>query len=267
MPRRTNQWMRTVLLVATSIVLTNANGALAQTKSDPTAGPTAVQSTPDLVQWMTYYYMHPQPDLLVPALIYADQNGLIAKGEAPLTAFVSRVFEQNPKRIANWAEQLDALSPKAKPMFWSALWWSNTVEGKEALNKLLVTMPPKSQEWVMAQMSKPAEPIEQMAIKSPEVLDELWGAFSATGDEKYVTRLMSTLPWQYDPSGDFTKLSISGAARWSLSSNAQQHPKVMKLCLKARETHPELRKALDQVLTEAAKGSQAGHQASTRTAQ
>jgi hypothetical protein len=253
------------LLLAISLVMSGSGAAVAQAKADTGAGPTSIQSPQDLIQWMTYYYMHPQPDLLAPALIYADANGLVEKGEAPLTAFVSRVFAQNPKRVGPWAEQLNAaLSPKSKPMLWSALWWSNTVEGKEQLNKLAQSLPAKSQDMILAQMAKPAVPIETMEMKSPEVLDELWGAFSATGDEKYVSRLMGALPWIYDPSGDFNKLSIGGAARWSLTSNAQQHPKVMKLCVKARETRPELRKALDQVLADAAKAQQ---QASTRSTQ
>jgi hypothetical protein len=198
-------------------------------------------------------------------LLFADSNGFVQKGEAPLTAFVSRVFAQNPKQISNWVAQLaPALSSKSLPMLYSSLWWSNTIEGKEVLNKLLLALPPKSQEYLLGQMGKPAVAIEAMEIKSPEVLDELWGAFSATGDDKYITRLMSVLPWNYDPSGDFNKLSIGGAARWSLSSNAVQHPKVRALCMKARETHPEWRKALDQVLADASKTTQ---QASTRTAQ
>lgn len=267
MQRCKKNMTRNVLLLAISLILSGADAAIAQGKPEVPAAPAAITSTQDLVNWMTYYYMHPQPDLLVPALIYADSNGLVQKGEAPLTAFVSRVFALNPKRIPTWTAQLEALSAKSKPMLWSALWWSNTVEGKETLNKLATTLPPKSQDFILAQMGKPAEPIEQMEIKSPEVLDELWGAFSATGDEKYVTRLMTALPWTYDASGDFNKLSIGGVARWSLTSNALQHPKVLKLCVKARESQPELRKALDHVLAEVQKGSQPNQQASTRTAQ
>ncbi len=260
-----NRFKRNFLILAISLLLSGSGAANAE--GNATAGPVAIKSTQDLVNWMTFYYMHPQPDLLVPALMFADQNGMVQQGEAPLTAFVSRLFAQNPKRLGVWLEQLDALTPKSKPMLWSSLWWSGTVESKEALNKLLVKLPPKSQDYLMSQMAKPAEPIEEMEIKSPAVLDELWGAFSATGDDKYIVRLMTALPWIYDASGDFNKLSIGGAARWSLASNAQQHPKVMKLCLKAKETKPELRKALELVLADAAKTPEGNQQAVTRTAQ
>src|SRR6185437_9409080 len=189
-----------------------------------TAAPAAINSTQDVIQWMTYYYLHPQPDLLVPAIEYADSNGLIEKGQAPLTAFVSRVFAQNPSRIAGWTKQLESLSPQGKPMLWSALWWSNTVEGKQSLEELMKSLTDKQATEVLQQMAHPATPIEQLDVKTAEVLDELWGAFSATGDEKYVNRLISVLPWQYDHGTDYMRMTIGSAARWSLTSNAQQHP-------------------------------------------
>ena len=160
-----------------------------------TSAPASIKSSQDLVQWMTYYYLHPQPELLAPAVLYADSTGLLAQGQAPLTAFVSRVFAQNPDKIPGWVAELQPLSSKGKKIIWSALWWSGTVQGKDQLSKMLLTLPQKDQDVVMAQMAQPAEPIEHMEIRSPEVLDELWGAFSATGDDKYVTRLMTALPW------------------------------------------------------------------------
>ena len=218
-----------------------------------TAAPQAINSTQDVVQWMTYYYLHPQPDLLVPALQYADSTGLIDKGQAPLTAFVSRVFAQNPQRIAEWVTQLQGLSNRSKPLLWTALWWSSTLEGKQSLDGLIKTLNEKQADAVLSQMAHPAVPLENIEIKTPEALDELWGAFSATGDVKYVNRLISVVPWAYDAGGDFNRMSIGSAARWSLTSNAQQHPLVLKACVKARDTQPELRSALDKIISSASK--------------
>ena len=263
MHRRTNKPLYSALLVAISFMICGSPSALAQ-KVQSTAGPQQIESPQDLVQWMTYYYMHPQPQLLVPAVLYADAHGLIdpTKGEAPLTAFLSQVFAQNPKKIFAWCDQLSpAISKKGLPMLWSACWWSNTTEGKEALNKMISELPEKSQDLVRGQLAKAPEPIDQREVKNGAVLDELWGAFTATGDDKYVLRVMSTLPWTYDPAGDYNKLAIGGAARWSLTSNAQQHPKVKELVTRMRQTHPEWKKALDQVLADASKtaSSQTSH--------
>jgi hypothetical protein len=220
-----------------------------------TAAPASITSSDDLVQWMTYYYLHPQPDLLVPALLFADTSGMIDKGQAPLTAFVSRVFVQNPSRIAGWTEQLKALSSRSKPMLWSALWWSNTLEGKQSLEQLLTTLNEKQATVVLSQMAHPAQPMETMDIKTPEVLDELWGAFSATGDEKYVDRLITVLPWQYSANGDYMRMTIGSAARWSLTSNAQQHPAVMKACIRARDTQPQLKGIMEKIIADANKAA------------
>lgn len=217
------------------------------------AGPTSIKSPEDLIDWMTYYYMHPQPELLTQALTYADTSGLVDKGQAPLTAFCSQVFAQNPKRIQQWTTELSGLSSRSKPMVWSALWWSSTLEGRQALDGLLQALPQREQEAVVTQMAKPAQKIEELEINKPEVLDELWGAFSATGDEKYINRLMTALPWMYGTDGDFNRMTLGSAAKWSLASNAQQHPRVMKIVLKARDTQPNLKRILDSVVAEATK--------------
>jgi hypothetical protein len=239
--------------LAPGATIASAQNAKAATIS--TAAPTQIASAEDLLQWMTYYYMHPQPDLLVPALMFADQSGLIEKGQAPLTAFVSRVFAQNPQRISTWSKELSAMSNRSKPMLWSALWWSNTVEGKNALEECMKTLTEKQAEVVLQQMAHSAVPVEQMDVKTPEVLDELWGCFSATGDAKYVDRLITILPWQYNSNGDYMRMTIGSAARWSLTSNAQQHPVVLKTCIKARDTKPELKGILDKVIADATKSA------------
>ena len=252
MPRSSKQTSRLSALLLgmlSCVLIGNTTGvAFAADKIDMSA-PMGIANEQDLERWMTYYYLHPQPDLLVPALMLADQKGLLqGDAQAPFTAFISQVMAQNPTRIPGWFQQLQVLKDKSKPAILTALWWSNTKEGKEQLAAVIKSLPEKAQADLQSQCAGNATPIEKMDITSPAVLDELWGAFCATGDEKYVNRLMSTLPW-VDADKDYNKLMIGGAARWSLTSNAQQHPKVMKLVLKTRETQPALRKVLDQVVS------------------
>jgi hypothetical protein len=254
MPSSSKQTSRlsALLLGVLSCVLignTDAGAAAPGEKIDMSA-PMGISDEKDLERWMTYYYLHPQPDLLVPALMLADQKGLLqGDAQAPLTAFVSQVMAQNPTRIPGWFQQLQVLKDKSKSVILTALWWSNTKEGKEQLAAVIKSLPEKAQADLQSQCAGNATPIEKMDINSPAVLDELWGAFCATGDEKYVNRLMTTLPWVEGAEKDYNKLMIGGAARWSLTSNAQQHPKVMKLVLRTRDTQPALRKVLDQVVS------------------
>lgn len=51
----------------------------------------------------------------------------------------------------------------------------------------------------------------------------------ATGDREPVVRIIQALPW-LDVKGDTNRLLVAGAAKWSLTSNAVQHEKVMNIC-------------------------------------
>lgn len=228
--------------------------------------PSAINSQSDLIAWMTYYYLHPQPDLLVPGILLADKQGLLDDtGRAPLMAFVSQVFSQNPGKIKTWSEQLQALKPTSKSLLYTALYWSPAPEARETLDKIIQTLPEKAQAELKTQTAHPAEPIEKMDITTPAVLDELWGSFCATGDERYVNRLLTVLPWCDSDGKDLMKLMIGGAAKWSLTSNAEQHPRVMSICLKARDCRPELKKVLTEVIEKAQTRSQASSKAGEPT--
>ena len=242
-------YKRALLILAAALLWNGVLPASAAGEKLDMSAPAAITNEVDLERWMTYYYLHPQPDLLVPALVIADQKSLLSgDAAAPLTAFVSLVMAQNPTKIPHWFRQLSGLQDRSKPALLTALYWSNTKEGKEQLQSVIAGLSPKAQAELQSQTTGNAKPIEDRDINSPAIIDELWGAFCATGDEKYVNRLMTTLPWIEGTETDFNKLMIGGAARWSLTSNAQQHPKVMKIVLKARETQPQLRKVLDQVI-------------------
>ena len=73
-------------------------------------------------------------------------------------------------------------------------------------------------------------PVEKIPLEQGAwVLDALWGNFMATGNKAPVQRIMTTLPW-IDVKGDINRLLIGGAARWSLTSNAVQHQRIMQFC-------------------------------------
>jgi hypothetical protein len=70
---------------------------------------------------------------------------------------------------------------------------------------------------------------------------------------------MSTLPW-IDVKGDITRLTVGGAARWSLTSNAVQHPRILDFCETEVATQPkEVAEKLREVVTNAKKELASGH--------
>ena len=215
-----------------------------------------LKTVDDLSRWMTYYYVHPQPEFIVPAIILADKSGLLeGDSVAPFQAFLSGVFEKNPERITEWFTQLGSIKDGSKTVILTAIYWTNSKEAKTLLTNIAGTLPEKAKVEFHKQIDKPAESLDKLPIDSPDVLDILWGAFSATGDEKYVKRLMSTLTWSDHESKDLNKMLIASAASWSLSSNVDQHPKVKEICQSVRSKEPTMKAYIDRVFADAAKSA------------
>jgi hypothetical protein len=92
-----------------------------------------------------------------------------------------------------------------------------------------------------------------MPIESPDVLDMLWVAFMASGDEKYVIQVISVLPYS-TVKGNIPRLLVGGSARWSLTSNAIQHKRVLDICMSQLEKQPhEVKEILSEVISAATK--------------
>jgi hypothetical protein len=86
------------------------------------------------------------------------------------------------------------------------------------------------------------------AVDSPAVLDACWASFFATGEPAYDHRIIQVLPWA-EVRGDVSKMLIGGAARWSLASNAVQHPRVLEICEARLASSPDA--ALQQIVAAA----------------
>lgn len=213
--------------------------------------PKSIDSVDALSRWMTYYYVHPQPDLIVSALLFADKQGLLTgDATAPMQAFTSKVFAQNPEKLKDWFSQLGSLSENGKTLIITAIWWSGSKEGKELLDSITTNLPEKPKAEFKKQIEKSPPELEKMEIESPDVLDMLWACFSATGDEKYVKRLLNVLTWSSSDSKDLPKMLIVSAARWSLLSNLDQHAKVKEICESLKKQDADLKPYIEKLLEE-----------------
>lgn len=216
-------------------------------------GEKPIDSVDALSAWMTFYYMHPQPELMVQALLFADKQGLLTgDAAAPMQAFSSRVFAQNPDKVKDWFTQLGQLSETGKTLVITSIWWSNTKEGKELLDSITAQLPDKPKAEFKKQIDKSPPEVDKMEIESPDVLDMLWACYSATGDERYVKRLLSVLAWSGTDSKDLPKMLIVSAARWSLMSNLEQHPKVKEICDSVKKQDADLKPYIEKLEEEQA---------------
>ena len=248
----------TAVCLSLSIISPHCMAKRADSKKDsPNAtaaeGAKQIDSVDALSAWMTFYYMHPQADLMVPALLFADKQGLLVGDAAsPMQAFTSRVFAQNPEKVKDWFTQLGPLSETGKTLVITSIWWSNTKEGKELLDSITAQLPEKPKVEFKKQIDKSPPEVDKMDIESPDVLDMLWACYSATGDERYVKRLLSVLAWSGTDSKDLPKMLIVSAARWSLMSNLEQHPKVKEICDSVKKQDAELKPYIEKLEEEQA---------------
>jgi len=190
-----------------------------------------ITSRDQVEEWLTYYYQHPRPDLLVSAVRFMSKDGWLKKSgaAAPVVAFLSRVFVANPDKIKGWVTDLEDDSEDEKETVATALWMVDDDKAQEILRSMTKGVAAAFQEKVKSlRVNRPPDLLHG-EINTPQFLDALWGSFFATGDERYVQRLISALP-MLETKGDVMTVLIGGAAKWSLTSNAFQHPKVMEVC-------------------------------------
>jgi hypothetical protein len=203
----------------------------------------------ELNDFMVYYYLHPTPEKISQAVKAMHKMGYLQKESAcaPITSFLSLIFRLNPSAIETTLADFSSYSPTEQQLFLRALWLADTAQTKMALQKLVVGNE-------NAELLKSVPPkIEQIPVESPDVLDMLWGAFMATGDEKYVLPVISVLPYS-TIKGNIPRLLVGGSARWSLTSNAIQHKRVFDICNSQLEKQPkEVKEILSEVISEATK--------------
>ncbi len=188
-------------------------------------------SQEELGKWFTYFYLNPEPQRVPEALEYMSNNGWLDKKNSisPFFGFLSGIFSKYPNEVPTWINSLHLESESHYGVVVLGLWYSSLPDSQQRTYDLIEKhsnlKPQFSYLYNGSPMAITDIPLEQ----GTWVLDALWGNFMATGNPAPVVRIITTLPW-LDVKGDINKLSIGGAARWSLTSNAVQHRKVLEVC-------------------------------------
>lgn len=199
-----------------------------------------------LGNWITYYYKNPEPELVASAIQSLQTTGYFNKDSAaaPMSTFLGTIFSNNKNKIQEWVAIFKPYNDKEKLILIYALWYSNT----DISNKHLKALKSSNihAELIEKLLTSPAKGVENMQITGPAVLDMLWGAFQATGDTRYIDRIITVLPY-VNVKGDTARLLTGGAAQWSLTSNAVQHDIVYEHCNMVLDNQPE---EIKQELTE-----------------
>ncbi|MFA7235574.1 MAG: hypothetical protein WC058_01805 [Phycisphaeraceae bacterium] len=198
------------------------------------------QSQEEVSKWMAFYYQHPEPAKVPEAIEFLSHAGILDKDGAnpPTFGFLAGVFRENPKLISGWVERLGKMKESHLSVVVLGLWYANLPESQKLACELVDKHPQLNDRHGWVHKATPM-PVEKIPLeRGPWVLDVLWGNFMATGQKTPVVRIMAALPWM-DINGDTKRLLVGGAARWSLLSNAAQHPRVLAFCEAEAATQPE----------------------------
>jgi hypothetical protein len=223
----------------------------AQSRPEVIRGIDKITTEDQLSEWLTYYYLHPKPQLVVSAVQFMSTQGHLQEGHAqtPFCVFLAQVFAANTSEIDTWFGQLRKGTEDEKSALALVLWMVETGDNKDMLTSLGKDGSAGFQNYVHDLLAdhRPPDLIHD-EIRNAGFLDALWASFFASGDERYVKRIISALPLVQEK-GDVQRMLIGGAARWSLASNAYQHPKVMEICeAQLKELPADQRAALAEVI-------------------
>ena|ERR1051326_2834129 len=239
-----------------TVLLLWARTPLAHAADETASAPanTAITTEGQLDEWMSHYYEHPQPGLTCSAISFMSVKGIISPDNGlPTATFFARLLEQNPSRAQEWRECFTLAGDDAATTIAFALWMT---KNESELKGMLAAKPDARVEENLREIGQHAPPdLMKDEIDTPTFLDMLWGSFFATGDEKYVFRVIEALAF-LDDKRDVQKTLIGSAARWSLASNAAQHKRVMQICEEQQQKSPD--KTLKDVIKEAHKQAKVG---------
>ncbi len=158
---------------------------------------------------------------------------------SPIFGFLSGVFSSNPDLIESWVGQFNSMHESHLGVVVLGLWYSDLPKAKELTYSIINKHQNLKEQFAYLDKGSPVLlkniPVEQ----GPWVLDALWGNFMATGNKEPVIRIITVLPW-IDVKGDINRLTIGGAANWSLTSNAFQHKRVLEICESELEKQSEV---------------------------
>jgi hypothetical protein len=181
--------------------------------------------------WLETYYLNPQPAELPQAIQQLSAEGYFDRpANVPIAiGFISTVFAQHPKQVDPWLTQLSGLPLKHQRLLAAALWQSGHPLGAELIPLLGQFARNRAQLDSLA--STPSPLILDTPVLSPSSMNLQWGAFLASGDERYIINVLDAIGT--DQPG------LDAAARVALAQNAAAHPRVLEICRTQLDRQPE----------------------------
>ena len=207
-------------------------------------------------EWFANYYLEPHPERLTVALEFMDRNHYLDEFPDIAAVFLGRVMSSHSESVAAWLADWDQLSGRQWDVVLLALWLADTPESRGELRRHLSRSTPGHRQRLTALLARDPKTADLLAVEpaDPRQISQMWAAFSATGDNRYVRRVISYLTWYGAAEGGLRR-AIGEVAMLSLAASALQHEQVATLCEEQRAAHdnPQVRAMLKVMLLAVAK--------------
>lgn len=233
------------------------------TSATPTSPPVAAEGSDERMseadRWMVYQYIlggaENAPMMLRAIVDQIDDPDNREETWPLLSVYAAALGTRNKEHLDHWIQQAVTMSDEFKMLFAYAVWYADYPKAAERLHPLLESFPEDHviRKRIESMLGHQPPDFATLPVHSPAALDYLWACFLATGDTRFVDRIMTVLPPKDqtldDPEfGDINEILLAGSARWSLISNAFQHPKVLEHLKTRRAGEPDPWPELDQII-------------------
>ena len=202
-----------------------------------------------LSAWMTGFHKTPDPDRVAWVIREMSHTGSFTKNGPTNTAFLAEVFRLYPDRVASWAGERDGLPEADRHWLYLAVWWSDVPGAVKLLEAAAEKESPELKKGLHKYIENYPSALLEMALTKPERLDMLWASYFASGKSAYVERIATALELAHAEEKTLESAVIYRAARWSLTSNAQQHEAIRKILENLlAQSSSHVREELDAIL-------------------
>jgi hypothetical protein len=206
--------------------------------------PAADASTPftfdgNLGEWIQSYYQHPEPARAVAALSYYSDSDLYRSGSSRMSMaqFFATLLQRDPGLAEELFRTFDESGSEAGRWMALHVFWLARLPATDSLLERCEKSwsDPDLRQAAAKMRALPADAPLDSAVDHPADIDRIWAIFFATGSDAPVEKIASLLP-MIDGHGQ--EILLGGAARWSLTSNCRQHPRVREIVERLAGTAP-----------------------------
>jgi hypothetical protein len=222
-----------------------------QTQDYSTHPITDIKTETDFRIWFTYYYLHKSPELVSAAVKFMDKNEYMSVHPDIVTGFLGHLFSQYPDHIKDWLKDWDDLDKRSWSVILLSLWMSSNDKAHVLMRINIDRAEPSKVAALKALTTYPLDSdLFELIASDPRHINILWAAFSASGDTRYVEKIISYVE-QYEDKPVSRQAKIAETAIMSLATNALQHEAVARVCIEQYSSNPspKIRMLLDAMLT------------------